>query len=115
MNESNKEPSFSLHEFRSWLSKHKSPKGDRSSRKKNKVNEGMVGLKVESRLGIGRLEEKIAEANDGMDPDVVSEVAAEFKENGGLIAEVTGLTVKVQAGEHNFLLPKIYMKSRGDN
>ncbi len=105
------EPSFSLNEFRSWLSKHKAPKADRPAAKKGKAGEQMVGTKVESRLGVGRLAEKIAEANKGMEPDVAAEVAEAFKAGGGVIAEVAGLTVSVTVGKHTFALPKIYTKN----
>jgi hypothetical protein len=102
-NNTRKEPSFSLYEFRSWLSKQ----GQFNLRKKkvkNDVNENMVGKSVEPRLGVERLEQKITEFNKTEIADILAE---QFKETGGKILDVTDLNVTVEVEGGKFVIPKI--------
>jgi len=106
MHKNNKEPSFSLHEFRSWLAKQQEPK-PRKKKVKSKLTEAMIGKCVESRLGLLRLEQKITESNK---TDIADILADDFKENGGKIVGVSELMVEVEVASGKFLIPKIYTK-----
>lgn len=101
-----KEPSFSLHEFRSWLSKQGQFKM-RKKKVKNDVNENMVGKMVEPRLGVKRLEQKIAEGNKTEIADILAE---QFKNAGGKIVDVSELNVTIEVEGGKFVIPKIYTK-----
>lgn len=100
------EPSFSLHEFRSWLAKQGQFKM-RKKKVKNDVNENMVGKTVEPRLGVKRLEQKIAESNKTEIADILAE---QFKTTGGKIVDVSGLNVTIEVEGGKFVIPKIYTK-----
>jgi hypothetical protein len=100
------EPSFSLHEFRSWLAKQGQFKM-RKKKVKNDVNESMVGKTVEPRLGVKRLEQKIAENNDTKIADILAE---QFKTTGGKIVDVAELNVTIEVEGGKFVIPKIYTK-----
>lgn len=102
-----REPSFSLHEFRSWLAKQGQFKM-RKKKVKNDVNENMVGKTVEPRLGVKRLEQKIAENNKTEIADILAE---QFKNGGGKIVDVSELNVTIEVDGGKFLLPKIYTKN----
>lgn len=93
-----------FNEFSSWLSKQ----GQFNfSLKKKKENPHLVGIKVESRLGIERLKQKIQKYNEDSDFEFL---AAQFKKNGGTITEVNDLLIKIQVNDDCFSLPKIYTK-----
>lgn len=102
----NNEPSFSLHEFRSWLAKHQEPK-PKKKRAKTQISEAMIGKLVESRLGIKRLEQKITENNQ---TDIADILADEFKACGGKVTAVSDLLVNVEVKSGSFLIPRIYTK-----
>ena len=101
-----REPSFSLHEFRSWLSKQDRLKV-KKKKAKNDVSEGLIGRMVEPRLGVTRLEQKIAESNK---TDVADILAERFKECGGRITAVSELDVTIEVEGRTFNLPKMYTK-----
>lgn len=101
-----REPSFSLHEFRSWLAKQTQPKADRSKKHSESCDE-CVGKRVEARLGIERLKQKIAEGNQ---VDNAEALAVEFKEEGGTIVAVKDLLVEVQVESGKFFIPQIYTR-----
>ena len=104
-----REPTFSINEFRSWLSKQNDL--DKGNRKKKapEINESFVGKEVEPRLGIHRLVEKIAEYNQNVDAE---ELANQFKSAGGTILGVTDLLVTVETTAGTFALPKFYMRNK---
>ncbi len=107
MNDNTKrEPSFSLHEFRSWLTKQSQFKM-RKKKLKNDVSENLIGKTVESRLGVKRLEQKITENNETKIADIL---ATQFKENNGRIVDVSELNVTIEVEGGKFVIPKIYTK-----
>lgn len=90
-----KEPSFSLNDFRKWMSKQK------FETKKPKLR----GAIVESKLGLKKLVTKI-------DPDQgdLYEMARDFKRRGGTILECDGdniLLIEVSSG--TFRIPKFFV------
>jgi hypothetical protein len=111
--ENHQDPSFSVNEFRSWLSKHNdSNKSKSSAARRLRKGGGKAGMKVESRLGSDRLESKVAEFNPGLD---AAEVAEAFLAAGGEVVQTEGLNVTVRAGDHTFAVPFMYLKQqKGD-
>lgn len=79
----------------------------RKKKAKNDVNESMVGKMVEPRLGVKRLEQKIAESNETKIADILAE---QFKDCGGKIIDVSGLNVTIEVTGGKFVIPKIYTK-----
>jgi len=106
MTKKSKEPSFSLHEFRSWLSTQQGPK-PHEQKTKNKLAESLIGKQIESRLGAKRLEMKIADHNK---TDIADILAEDFRVNGGKITAVNELMVNIEVDSGTFFLPKIYTK-----
>lgn len=102
------EPSFSLYEFRSWLTKQSQFKM-RKKKVKNDTNENMIGKIIEPRLGIKRLEQKIIENNK---TDIADILAEQFKESGGKIIDVSDLNVTIEVDGGKFVIPKIYTKDK---
>lgn len=91
-----KEPSFSLNDFRKWMTKQKFE----SSRKPK-----LRGCIVESKLSFKRLLTKI-----DVDQGDLYEMAKDFKHRGGTILECDGdniLLVEVRSG--TFRIPKFFV------
>lgn len=96
---SDHEPSFSLNDFKKWMSKQH----DKPSKERN-----LIGLHVESKLGLRRLRTKIESTDDDYDID---EMAKDFKRRGGIITDAdssNNLTVEVDSG--SFVIHKIFVK-----
>ncbi len=94
------EPSFSLHDFKKWMSSQK----DKPARKKSEL----IGLEVESKIGLKRLLTKISTEEGNL-----REMAKDFFKFGGLILDVdpdNNLTVEVDAG--TFVIPRYFVKKR---
>jgi len=104
----NKEPSFSLHEFRAWLAKQNEPHTNHRKHRP-KTAEAMIGKAVDSRLGPTRLECKITEHNN---TDIAGTLATEFKQFGGIITAVSDLLLEVEVRSGRFMIPTIYVKDR---
>ena len=107
-----KDPSFSIYEFKYWLEKQPNSElkfpGGFIPHTDNKSVEG-IGIKVESRLGIQRLEEQIVKFNEDLEHPI--EIAKNFKENGGKVVEQrANLTVLVETSLGSFVIPKMYTK-----
>ena len=111
-----KDPSFSIYEFRSWLDKQPKPElGCPSLQKDKGLNEHIVSMgsqkKIESRLGIERLEEQVVKHNPKMDRATAIGLAQYFKENGGTLGgEHENMLVSVRTNRGDFRLPKLYTK-----
>lgn len=91
-----KEPSFSLSDFKKWMSsQHEQPVRQND----------LVGVQVESKIRLSSLLEHI-EVNDGD----LEEVAKDFKKNGGTILEATSEELFVQVDVGNFRIPKHFCK-----
>ena len=107
-----RDPSFSIYEFRYWLEKQ--PKSELkfpSISKPNRINENTEGLgvDVESRLGICRLEVEIKKYNETIDN--ITDLAKYFKENGGKVIEQRdNLMVFIETTAGSFVIPKMYTK-----
>lgn len=109
----NREPSFSFYEFKGWLAKQ--PEEDFSLPEfgviqANKIMGDIVGKSVESRLGLQRLENQIAEHNADMDQGQVERLAKQFKQQGGVVVEVCDLRLGIDTSLGHFNLPKLYTK-----
>lgn len=97
------EPSFSLNDFKKWMSTQKE-----TFLKRNTVthDSNLIGLHVESRLSAKKLQERIfSEEGD------IYAMAKDFKKNGGLVTSVDeeyNLFVKVDGG--TFRIHKLFVK-----
>jgi hypothetical protein len=113
-----KDPSFSIYEFSSWLNKQ--PKPELHFPKLREGNHKVVSehivdasvpKKIESRLGLERLEEQVMKHNSTLDRATAVGLAKSFKENGGVVSgELEDMTVSVKTEVGCFKLPKLYTK-----
>lgn len=100
------DPSFSIYDFRKWLT-DQSPniKMEKQSQPLNQNN----NLEVECRLGLTRLEMQIAKHNPNVDHTVL---AKEFKESGAKVKQDDGINLILETTSGQFSLPKLYTKNR---
>jgi Rps23 Pro-64 3,4-dihydroxylase Tpa1-like proline 4-hydroxylase len=114
MHDPQREPTFSLNEFRYWLNRNKD---DQPERKKSmKVQRNETNIRVESRLGISRLSQKILEHNaDTLDKEQADALAMQFKEEGAKILVVEDLMAIIQIDDVKFNLPKGYTRKSESN
>ena len=94
------EPSFSLHDFKKWMSKqHDQPNKNRK----------LIGVRVESKIhNLKNLIKKIEIIDEEYD---VTKMAKEFSKYGGMIIDAdedSNLTIEVDSG--NFMIPKFFVK-----
>lgn len=109
-----REPTFSLNEFRYWLNRNKEDKPERQ--KSNKIHRDETNITVESRLGLSRLSQKILEHNsDTLDQDKATDLAKQFKEEGAKILVVEDLMAIIELDGTKFNLPKMYTKRSDTN
>lgn len=90
--------SFSLSDFKKWMEnqqKEESPKKD------------LVGLEVESKVGVRKLVSRMETDDD------VEELAEDFKKNGGVISEVDGNRLMVEVESGTFIIHRMYVKKKG--
>ena len=106
----NKDPSFSIFEFRYWLAKQPDFDCSRHTKVPQKVRNECVNTKIESRLGPERLRKQIAAHNPDMSDQDVDKCARIFKEHGGSVKEVDDLNLIVELGESTFAIPRAYTK-----
>ena len=106
-----KEPSFSIFEFKYWLSKQPDFKcvTERCSAASEMLNE-LVDTTVESRLGNQRLEHQIEKHNPDMAKAEIKRAARLFKNEGGVVKEIHNLNLLIEVASITFSLPKIYTK-----
>ena len=106
-----KDPSFSIYEFKYWLEKQPKSELKFPSIAKSDIKHDSIamGEKVESRLGICRLEVELLKYNETLENSI--ETAKYFKENGGKIIEQrSDLTVFVETDVGSFVIPRMYTK-----
>jgi hypothetical protein len=102
------DPSFSFDDFKSWLTNNgQFPNKEKKSNQPNKITETLVGQKVEPRLGVVRLQEKIKENNPKLNSSMLAE---SFKKNGATIKEMSGLAVILEISGKSVKLPRMYVK-----
>jgi hypothetical protein len=93
------EPSFSLQDFKKWMSSQNDQPKSRHAH--------LVGLHVESKLSIKRLVNKII-PDDEAD---VNELAKEFRRDGGVILQIDedcNLLIEVDSG--TFTIPRYFVR-----
>jgi len=96
------DPSFSFYDFKKWIDKH--PCDIEASKIQDKE---IVGRKVESRIGIKRLNHQIDQDNPELDAISLSE---HFKSHGGLIIDEAGKLFLIETDLGQFHIPKVYVK-----
>lgn len=103
MNDSSNEhePSFSLNDFKKWMSSQT----DKPTRKSRSHTE-LVGTMIESKLSVKRLMGKMI-----VDEGDTKELAEDFKAHGGIVVDSDkdeNLLIEVDSG--TFMLPKFFVK-----
>jgi hypothetical protein len=104
----NKKPSFSLNEFRSWLSEQKDLTDffDISNRVgADRPGDDMVGCEVYTKVSNKKLLERIQ--SEGADPELLIE---DLVENGGMILAVDGKDLLIEVETGSFYLPRFCVK-----
>ena len=92
---------FSLDTFKRWMKDHKDDHQIESIKPKN----GLIGVCVESKIGLKRFVAKIS-SDDGN----VQELAQEFVENGGTIADTEDKTFLIEVDSGSFRIHRCYVK-----
>lgn len=114
MHDPQREPTFSLNEFRYWLNRNKDDQPER--KKSTKVHRNETNITVESRLGVSRLGQKILEHNaDTLDQEQAEALAKQFKEEGAKVLVVEDLMATIQIDDVTFNLPKGYTRKSDRN
>ena len=107
----NRDPSFSIFEFKYWLSKQPEFKCmTKHSCNATKHLEELVGETVESRLGRNRLQHQIEKHNPDLSEEEVQRCTRTFKEVGGQVKKINDLNLIIELATTSFSLPKIYTK-----
>lgn len=111
---SKREPSFSIYEFRGWLSKQPEKTFHLTESNSEEIepeqNDNLIGERVAPRLGVKRLHQQILEHNQEIDQTKLNEVIEDFKEFGGVVTESKDLKFKIKTNLSDFFLPKLYTK-----
>lgn len=98
------EPSFSLNDFRKWMSKQADDPIPATNHKKD-----LVGLRVESKISSKRLANRI----DLQDGDL-HEAIKDFHRNGGTVVERDGSMILIETDSGaTFFVPKCYVRPVG--
>lgn len=95
------EPSFSLHDFKKWMSGQTDKPAPRAHN-----HSGLIGTYVESKIGTKRLLAKVA-VEDGD----IHEVVKDFRQYGGMILDVdTDDNVKIEVDSGTFSIHKFFVR-----
>lgn len=101
MRSNNKKPNFSLDDFRRWMRNS----GDDAQQEINRPSSNLIGVTVESKIDEDRIQAKM-EVKDGYPEDL----AIDFFENGGIIADVDGKRFLIEVHSGSFLIHRAYIK-----
>lgn len=88
---------FNLNDFKKWIHTQQDESPSRPH---------MIGVHVESKVNIKKLISRMEVQDDGEE----EELAKEFKQNGGIIAEVDGPNILVEVDSGSFIIHKMYIK-----
>lgn len=86
--------SFSLSDFKKWM----------ESQKQEAQKPDLVGVAVESKVGLRKLVSRMDSEDD------LDELAKDFKKNGGVIAEVDGHRLMIEVDSGSFTIHRMYVK-----
>ena len=95
------EPSFSLNDFKKWMA----GQNDKPTRK-TRGHAELVGMHVESKIGVKRLMAKMLETDGD-----VAELASDFRQHGGVILDSDkddNVLIEVDSG--TFTIHKFFVK-----
>ena len=87
---------FNLNDFKKWM----------HGQQDNKSKSNMIGLEVESKISYKKLLSRIIETEEGE----TTEVAKDFKENGGTISEMDGQNILIEVSCGSFIIHRMYVK-----
>ena len=91
---------FNLNDFKKWM----------GNQNDNKSKSHMIGLEVESKVSYKKLLSRIVETEEGE----ISDVAKDFKENGGIITDIDGSNILVEVDSGSFIIHRMYVKRTDD-
>lgn len=89
----NREPSFSLNDFKKWMD------GQNDDRKES------IGTKVESKINLKKLVDRIEPAEGE-----ITQLAKDFKRNGGTIAQMDGQAFLIEVNSGSFVISRLYVR-----
>ena len=99
------EPSFSIYEFKDWMSKQDhSNFFDLSKNKEDKPHE-YIGEQAFAKVSKKKLMKKAV-----MDEDDLEEAVDEFIDDGGIVTEVNGKMLLIEVGTNSISLPRFCVK-----
>jgi len=92
----NREPSFSLNEFKKWM----------ESQREHEVRRNhQIGTKVESKVSLKKLLEKI-EPEEGE----LYQLAKDFKREGGTLLQMDGQALLVEVNSGTFIISRLFVR-----
>lgn len=92
---------FNLDNFKKWMKDHHNEVPSMDKPAANPV----VGLHVEPKIGVSRLVSKME-----ADSTNLEELATDFHENGGTIADVEGKDFVIEVASGNFRINRAYVR-----
>ena len=92
----NREPSFSLNDFKKWM----------DSQSDYTMRKHQIGTKVESKISLKKLIDRI-EPEEG---DLVEFLAKDFKRNGGTLAQMDGQAFLIEVDTGSFVISRLFVK-----
>lgn len=98
----NNKPNFSLDDFKRWMRTHDS---EEEVCAKETRQSNLVGIQVESKLDEDRIQAKMKDANG-----LVEDLASEFFENGGIVADVNGKYFLIEIDAGSFFIHRAYVR-----
>jgi len=107
---SNNEPSFSLYEFKDWMSKQEHSNFFERKMKEEKNHE-FIGEQAFAKVSKSRLMKRATVDEDT--EDVLEDIIDEFMEDGGFVSDVDGKMLMIEVGTNfNINLPRFCVKIR---
>ena len=103
MSNNNKKPNFSLDDFKRWM---RTNDGDDDVQPEvEHQSSNLIGVAVEPKIDEDRIQAKM-EVEDGYPEDL----ALDFSENGGVIANVDGKYFLIEVDSGSFLIHRAYVR-----
>ena len=94
MKNKNKEPSFSLNDFKKWMANQNEEK-----------TPDIIGMTVESKISMKKLLDKI-EPETGE----LYEVAKDFRTHGGRVSEMDGSSLLIEVDSGSFIISRLFVR-----
>lgn len=111
MSQNENEPTFSLYEFKDWMSKQEHSSFFERTQKEDEPHE-YVGEQAFAKVSKEKLMKRASIDDDAVEH--LEDIVDEFMEDGGFVAEVHGKTLLVEVGTNtaSLNLPRFCVKIR---